>query len=172
MNQLPPHTSSLFHGRHFDRCNHHPLRPLVHHLQAELSRLSGDDGRARSTCISHDNPEMGSTLSYPSSRSDGVTMLAPLVHHGAWTKPTSESERRWTYLYRAVDQQGLTVNFLLSEHRDIAAAKRFFTRAIEQHWYSRNDHARRLPCYSRCCRGTQAEWNAAPADESSGRVNT
>jgi transposase-like protein len=40
---------------------------------------------------------------------------------------------RWTYLYRAVDKQGLTVDFLLSEHRDIAAAKRFFTRAIEQH---------------------------------------
>src|SRR5918999_2641818 len=39
----------------------------------------------------------------------------------------------WTYLYRAVDKQGLTVDFLLSEHRDIAAAKRFFTRAIERH---------------------------------------
>jgi transposase-like protein len=40
---------------------------------------------------------------------------------------------RWTYLYRAVDRQGLTVDFLLSEHRSIAAAKRFFTRAIERH---------------------------------------
>lgn len=40
---------------------------------------------------------------------------------------------RWTYLYRAVDKQGLAVDFLLSEHGDIAAAKRSFTRAIEQH---------------------------------------
>jgi transposase-like protein len=40
---------------------------------------------------------------------------------------------RWTYLYRAVDKQGQTVDFLLSQHRDIAAAKRFFTRAIELH---------------------------------------
>jgi transposase-like protein len=40
---------------------------------------------------------------------------------------------RWTYLYRTVDKQGLTVDFLLSEHRDIAAAKRFFTRATKQH---------------------------------------
>lgn len=39
---------------------------------------------------------------------------------------------RWTYLYRAVDKRGLTVDFLLSEHRDIAAAKRFFIRAIER----------------------------------------
>jgi transposase-like protein len=39
----------------------------------------------------------------------------------------------WRYLYRAVDKQGNTVDFLLSEHRDIAAAKRFFTQAIEKH---------------------------------------
>ena len=37
---------------------------------------------------------------------------------------------RWTYLYRAVDKQGHTVDFLLSEHRDTAAAKRFFMKAI------------------------------------------
>jgi putative transposase len=32
-----------------------------------------------------------------------------------------------------VDKQGLTVDFLLSEKRDIAAAKRFFSRAIRRH---------------------------------------
>jgi transposase-like protein len=37
----------------------------------------------------------------------------------------------WNYLYRAVDKQGSTVDFLLSEHRDMAAAKRFFKKAIE-----------------------------------------
>lgn len=40
---------------------------------------------------------------------------------------------RWTYLYRAVDNQGFTVDFLLSEHQDVAAAKRFFIRAIDRH---------------------------------------
>ena len=38
----------------------------------------------------------------------------------------------WSYLYRAVDRQGNTIDFLLSEHRDIEAAKRFFTRAIDK----------------------------------------
>jgi transposase-like protein len=40
---------------------------------------------------------------------------------------------KWSYLSRAVDKHGRTVDFLLSKHRDIAAAQRFFTRAIEQH---------------------------------------
>jgi transposase-like protein len=31
----------------------------------------------------------------------------------------------WKYLYRAVDKQGNTADFLLSERRDTAAAKRF-----------------------------------------------
>jgi putative transposase len=37
---------------------------------------------------------------------------------------------QWTYLYRAVDRDGQTLDFMLSEHRDTAAARRFFKRAI------------------------------------------
>ena len=40
---------------------------------------------------------------------------------------------QWVYLYRAVDRQGRTVDFLLSKRRDIADAKRFFARATRQH---------------------------------------
>ena len=40
---------------------------------------------------------------------------------------------QWVYLYRAVDKAGRTVDFLLSKRRDIAAAKRFFSRAVKQH---------------------------------------
>ena len=36
----------------------------------------------------------------------------------------------WTYLYRAVDQDGQTLDFMLSERRDTAAARRFFKRAV------------------------------------------
>ena len=40
---------------------------------------------------------------------------------------------QWVYLYRAVDKEGRTVDFLLSKRRDVAAAKRFFSRATKQH---------------------------------------
>lgn len=35
-----------------------------------------------------------------------------------------------TYFYRAVDRDGQTLDFMLSERRDLAAAPRFFTQAI------------------------------------------
>lgn len=36
----------------------------------------------------------------------------------------------WKYLYRAVDKQGKTVDFLLTAKRDMAVAKRFFDKAM------------------------------------------
>jgi transposase-like protein len=40
---------------------------------------------------------------------------------------------QWRYLYRAVDKQGQTIDFLLTEERDEPAAKRFLTKAIRRH---------------------------------------
>jgi len=37
----------------------------------------------------------------------------------------------WKYLYRAIDRDGNLVDSILSEHRDLDAAKRFFTGALE-----------------------------------------
>ncbi len=37
----------------------------------------------------------------------------------------------WKYLYRAIDREGNLVDSLLSEHRDMDAAKRFFKAALE-----------------------------------------
>jgi IS6 family transposase len=55
-------------------------------------------------------------------------------------KPTNGSWRtdetyvrvagRWTYLYRAVDSTGATIDFLLSENRDLTAARSFFQKAL------------------------------------------
>jgi len=38
----------------------------------------------------------------------------------------------WTYLYRALDSLGQTIDFLLAPRRDAAAAKRFFRKALAQ----------------------------------------
>ena len=55
-------------------------------------------------------------------------------------KPTNGSWRtdetyvrvagRWTHLYRAVDSTGATIDFLLSETRDLTSARRFFHKAL------------------------------------------
>jgi IS6 family transposase len=37
---------------------------------------------------------------------------------------------RWRYLYRAIDQFGQVIDVLMSEQRDTAATRRFFTRAL------------------------------------------
>src|SRR5215467_14209856 len=39
----------------------------------------------------------------------------------------------WYYLYRAVDKQGQTIDFLLTKERDEQAAKRFLIKAIRRH---------------------------------------
>jgi transposase-like protein len=38
---------------------------------------------------------------------------------------------KWCYLYRAIDRNGNLVDSMLSEHRDMEAAKRFFKQALE-----------------------------------------
>jgi IS6 family transposase len=39
-------------------------------------------------------------------------------------------KKQWVYLYRAVDSQGNTLEFLLSPSRDAEAAKRFFLKIL------------------------------------------
>ena len=71
-----------------------------------------------------------------------VVKYAPLIAAEAQARkrPTANSWRvdetyikvkgQWTYLYRAVDRDGKTLDFMLSERRDLAAARRFFKQAM------------------------------------------
>jgi len=56
---------------------------------------------------------------------------------------------RWTYLYRAVYQHGRVVDVLLSVRRDLAAARRFFTRALRAGTVPAEATTDRTPVYPR-----------------------
>lgn len=71
-----------------------------------------------------------------------------------YLKPTNDSfwtdetyikvKRKWKYLYRAVDSNGNTIDFMLSENRDTLAAKRFFKKALtsSHNQIATHDHCR------------------------------
>ena len=56
---------------------------------------------------------------------------------------------QWTYLYRAVDQHGQVIDVLLSARRDLAAARRFFTRALRSGTVPAEVTTDRAPVYPR-----------------------
>jgi transposase, IS6 family len=56
---------------------------------------------------------------------------------------------RWTYLYRAIDQFGQVIDVLVSEKRDLAATRRFFTQALEHGPSPREVTTDRAPAYPR-----------------------
>lgn len=72
-----------------------------------------------------------------------VTKYSPLIASSARRRkaPTDRSWRmdetyikvkgEWTYLYRAVDKHGKTLDFMLSKKRNKTAATKFFARALE-----------------------------------------
>ena len=56
---------------------------------------------------------------------------------------------RWVYLYRAIDQYGQVIDVLVSEKRDVAATRRFFTRTLDYGTHPAEVTTDRAPAYSR-----------------------
>jgi hypothetical protein len=56
---------------------------------------------------------------------------------------------RWTYLYRAIDQHSQVIDVLLSVRRDLAAARRFFIRALRAGTIPAEVTTDRAPAYPR-----------------------
>ena len=50
-----------------------------------------------------------------------------------WDEMTLRIKGQWYWLYRAVDSEGETIDFLLSKKRDLKAAFRFLRKAVRQH---------------------------------------
>ena len=56
---------------------------------------------------------------------------------------------RWVYLYRSIDQYGQVIDVLVSEKRDLAATRRFFTRALKHSPHPTEVSTDRAPAYPR-----------------------
>jgi IS6 family transposase len=56
---------------------------------------------------------------------------------------------KWAYLYRAVDQHGQVIDVLLSAKRDLPAARRFFTLALQAGAVPVEVNTDRAPAYPR-----------------------
>jgi transposase, IS6 family len=56
---------------------------------------------------------------------------------------------RWVYLYRAIDQYGQVIDVLVSQKRDLAATRRFFTCALHHGPYPSEVATDRAPAYPR-----------------------
>jgi transposase-like protein len=132
MNQPPHHASSLFRGRHLNRTI------IILCVRWYITyKLSYRD-------LAEIMAERGVDVSHTTILRRGKRYVPEFEKRwGRYARPVGTSWRvdethirvrgRWTYPYRAVDKQGLTVDFPPSEHRDIAAAERFFIRAVERH---------------------------------------
>jgi len=67
-------------------------------------------------------------------------MQTTLESHDSWVEETYiEVKGEWKYLYRAVDSEGNTLDFLLSVRRDARAAERCLGKALKA---SHNQEAR------------------------------
>ena len=72
---------------------------------------------------------------------------------------------KWTYLYRALDKSGNTIDFYLSSKRDTNAAKRFLRKALKSILeYSRpkSINTDKNPTYGKAIRQLKAEGQGAP----------
>jgi hypothetical protein len=89
------------------------------------------------------------------------------MSNGSWRMDETyiRVKGRWTYLYRAADSRGRTIDFLLAARRDTAAAKRFFRKARAQPHVAnpRNPHRRQESCLSQSgCRYAKRRLAIAP----------
>jgi transposase-like protein len=124
--------SSLFRGRHFDRTviilcvRWYITYKLSYRDLVEMMAERGVD-------MSHTTILRWVQCYVPEFEKRWNKYIRPVGKSWRVDETYIKIKGKWTYLYRAVDKQGLTVDFLLSEQRDIAAAKRFFAKAILKH---------------------------------------
>jgi transposase-like protein len=122
MNQPLPHASSLFRGRHFNRTI--IILCVRWYITYKLSyRDLAEMMAERGVAVSHTTILRWIQCYVPEFEKHWNRYARSVGTSWRVDETYIRVRGRWTYLYRAVDRHGHTVDFMLSEHRDIAAAK-------------------------------------------------
>jgi transposase, IS6 family len=105
------------------------VRSLVSTLFAQLPWSGGDDGRAESRHRSLHYRPLGSPVRGGVEQAYGGNFGIPIAL-GRVDETYVRVAGRWTYLYRAIDSKGDTIDFMLSPKRDAIGAKHFLRWAL------------------------------------------
>jgi transposase-like protein len=132
MTQLPSEKPELFKGRHF---NHLLIIQAVRwRLTYKLSYRDVCDLVAeRGVTVVHTIVLRWVQCFVPAFEKMWKKYARPVGSSWRVDETYIKVNGQWRYLYRAVDKQGQTVDFLMSKSRDRAAAVRFLKKAIGNH---------------------------------------
>lgn len=131
MDLLPQDSAALYKGRHFDRAI--ILLCVRWYISYKLSLRDLCEMMAeRNVRVVHTTILRWVQRYIPEFEKRWQRYTRPVGTSWRADETYIKVKGKWVYLYRAVDRAGQTIDFLLSERRDMAAAKRFFRQAIDK----------------------------------------
>ena len=129
MTQPPSEKPELFKGRHFNQLL--IIQAVRWYVTYKLSYRDVCDLMAeRGVTVVHTAVLRWAQRFVPAFEKKWKNYARPVGSSWRVDETYIKVRGKWRYLYRAVDKQGQTVDFLLTKNRDQAAAVRFFKKAI------------------------------------------
>lgn len=134
MHSSPVHEpKTTFQMETFSRRNNIVKRPLVSELSFELSEFRKNDARKGTQSRPHYHLPLGSCL-FTRNRKRTRRYLKPTNDSWRVDETYIKVNGEWKYLYRAVDSEGNTLDFMLSARRNKEAAHRFFKKVLKRNY--------------------------------------